>query len=234
VKISPFGDSALLIQFEDGIDLSTNQKVIKLYQQLLKTDYFEYLIPAYNSLTVGLPSDRVNSKEAYDRIQEASQNIANKPIKGRKHLIPVCYEEDYALDIESIKLLTRLSGNNIVDLHTSRPYHVYMLGFLAGFAYLGQLPSALQCPRKDQPRLRVPKGAVGLAGNQTGIYPCEAPGGWQLIGTSPLDLFDPSLSQPNCLAPGDQVRFRPISSDEFKLIRIKIETGIYTPEFFDD
>jgi len=234
VKISPFGDSALLIQFEGDIELKTNQKTIKLYQQLSKTDYFDYLIPAYNSLTVGLPRDRANHKEAYDFIEEASRNIVNKSIEGRKYLIPVCYEQDYALDISSIKLLTRLNNSDIINLHSSRTYHVYMLGFVAGFPYMGQLPNALHCPRKEQPRLKVPKGSVGLAGAQTGIYPCEAPGGWQLIGTSPLDLFNPSLSKPNFLQPGDQVKFKPITADEFKLIRIKIETDIYTPEFFDD
>lgn len=234
MKISPYGDSALLVQFNDGIDESTNREVIALYQYLQASDLFEYLIPAYNSLTIGLDKEKLSRKEAQAQIEAFDFNSLQSAIKPKNYLIPVCYEDAHALDIKEVESLTGLSRDKIIELHSQKTYHVYMLGFLAGFAYMGQLPGNLQVPRKDKPRLSVPKGAVGLAGAQTGIYPCEAPGGWQIIGATPLELFDPTVLEPNLLNPGDRVRFRSITVDEFKLIEIKIATGIYELEYFDD
>ena len=105
-----------------------------------------------------------------------------------------------------------------------------MLGFVAGFAYMGSLPNHLACKRKATPRLRVPKGSVGLAGLQTGIYPTEAPGGWQIIGQTPLRMFDGNRPETSLLRPGDNVKFRPIGQAEFKIIQLKIETGIFEME----
>ena len=233
MKIQTYGDSALIIKFEDEISLEISRKVISLYQNLEKTQQFQFIIPAYNSITVGLDKRKTSFKEATSLIEEtATQALPDSQVT--KHLmIPVCYEQEYAVDLPEVEKCTGLSADEIIELHCSQSYHVYMLGFIAGFPYLGALPKALETPRRAEPRLKVPAGAVGLAGRQTGIYPTQAPGGWQLIGQTPVSLFDPKSDTPSTLMPGDRVRFRAISQDEFKLIKIKVETSIYEPEFFN-
>ena len=139
----------------------------------------------------------------------------------------------FAPDLDDVARFSNLSRAEIIKLHTAKTYRVFMLGFIAGFAYMGTLPDQLNSTRKASPRLKVPAGSVGLAGLQTGIYPTEAPGGWQIIGRTPLDIFDPQRDQPTLLLPGDQVSFRPIVQDEFQIIRLKIETGIFEMEVAD-
>ncbi|MEM1120715.1 MAG: 5-oxoprolinase subunit PxpB [Bacteroidota bacterium] len=129
--------------------------------------------------------------------------------------IPVCYEPPYALDLEDLSTQKGISQEDIINLHTSQTFKVYMLGFLPGFVFMGKLPNALQCNRKVTPRLRVPPSSVGIAGLQTGIYPTESPGGWQIIGRTPLTIFDPKKEQPFYFRAGDEVQFYAISKEEF-------------------
>lgn len=231
MKILPYGNNALLIQFSEEIDPGISKQVIALYHALKRTGQFKYLIPAYQSLTAAFDSDQLKFTEA-QKLAEEHLAILSQEIYEPHHLvIPVCYEPEYAPDLEAVEQITKLTAKKVIELHCSTTYHVYMLGFLAGFPYLGSTPKALHCPRKKEPRAKVPAGSVGLAGMQTGIYPAEAPGGWQLIGRTPLALFNPEIMPPNFLHPGDLVEFRAISKDEFKLIKIKVEAGIYKPEY---
>ncbi|WP_422356320.1 5-oxoprolinase subunit PxpB [Roseivirga pacifica] len=231
MKLQPYGDSALLVSFEKRIDPAISQQVIALHKALKDHAGITFSIPAYQSLTLGFNSTYLNYngleklvKATFDQLDETTTN------SGRKVTIPVCYDGAYAPDMSEVSSLTGCSKQEIIQLHTSHEYHVYMLGFVAGFAYMGTLPEALKSPRKETPRLKVHQGAVGLAGLQTGIYPAEAPGGWQIIGTTPMKMFDPEKEKPNFLEAGDKVNFRAISEDEYKIIQLKIETEIFEPE----
>ncbi len=232
MRIQPFGDSALVITFEKVISEEVNQKVIDLYNALKSIKGLTYLIPAYNSLTVGISSPHWNMTTATALIKATFQELSKTAPdqQGKTYSIPVCYEKPYDLDSEEVCAQTGLDKEQIIHIHTHQTFRVYMLGFVAGFAYMGSLPSNVYCQRKATPRLRVPKGSVGLAGLQTGIYPTEAPGGWQIIGQTPLHMFDPSRNPTSLLKPSDQVKFRSVGLKEFKIIQLKIETGIFELE----
>ncbi|MCL4124596.1 UNVERIFIED_CONTAM: hypothetical protein GTU68_025850 [Idotea baltica] len=133
--------------------------------------------------------------------------------------IPVCYDRQFGLDLDHLAKTRGLSHSDIIRLHTGREYQVFMLGFLPGFVYLGNSHDSLVFGRRPEPRLRVPASSVGLAGNQTGIYPSEAPGGWQIIGRTPIPIFLPTNDQPFLFNPGDRVRFYDISHSEYLQIR---------------
>lgn len=231
MRIQPFGEQALLVSFGDEISDVVNDQVINLYHSLKLSEQFTFLVPSYASLTVGIDRTKFTIQEATLKVQELSrQEISNSSPLKRKVVIPVCYSKEYGLDLESVCQEKNLDQETLINLHTETTYKVYMLGFVAGFAYLGTTATALNISRKEEPRKAIPAGSVGLAGRQTGIYPVEAPGGWQIIGRTPLNMFDVSREQPNLLAAGDNVVFKSISEDEFKLIALKVETGIYKME----
>ena len=235
MRIQPFGDSSLLVSFEKEISTTTNQKVISLFKAIELKEGVAFLIPAYNSLTVGINQQIWSLHEATIFLREIAGTLEKQePIKGKKYIIPVCYEEAFALDLGDITKALGITRSKIIELHTSKTYRVFMLGFVAGFAYMGTLDAKLESPRKANPRLSVPTGSVGLAGLQTGIYPTEAPGGWQIIGRTPLVIFSPERASPTLLNAGDEVRFRAISSDEYRIIKLKIETGIFEMEVFNE
>lgn len=235
MRIDPFGDSALIVTFERVISEEVNQQVISLYKKLEGMDGFIYLIPAYHTLTVGLDHKVWNFDRASATIKRTYEHLSDVvlPQTTEFYTIPVCYESPFDIDMEDVSSQTGLSRQEIITQHTSQTFRVYMLGFVAGFAYMGSLPEILRCKRKETPRLKVPKGAVGLAGIQTGIYPTEAPGGWQIIGQTPLEMFDLHRKETSLLKPGDHVKFRAVSTEEFKIIRLKIETGIFEMEEAD-
>ncbi len=227
----PFGDNALLINFEQVIDIQINQKVIELAQNIDAAQWQEitFLIPAYCSLTVGFNSEKVSYEVLVDKINLLRKNngsekkrIPQDDKSTRILKIPVCYDTKFALDIEDVGEQKKLDCNEIITLHTATVYHVFMLGFLPGFPYLGSLKDELVSDRKEAPRMKVPSGSVGIAGNQTGIYPLEAPGGWQIIGRTPIDIFDAKLDNPFLFQVGDSVRFEPITLKRFFEIKEEV------------
>lgn len=139
-------------------------------------------------------------------------------ISANKNIIeiPVCYDDEYGLDLNEMAQYHQTTKEEIIRIHTGNLYHVFMMGFSPGFPYMGILPDSIATPRKNQPRLKVPAGSVGIAGNQTGIYPSESPGGWNIIGRTPLKLFDKEKSQPFLLNTGDTIKFIPISKKQFE------------------
>ena len=141
--------------------------------------------------------------------------------------IPVCYEKSFALDIDFISKQNKISNNEIIKTHIDSVYSVYLIGFLPGFLYLGSVDKKLKIPRKKQPRLRVPRGAVAIAGQQTGIYPQDSPGGWNVLGNTPINLFDKFKVEPCFAKPGDKVKFFSISEAQYKLIEKEVEFGLY-------
>ena len=238
MKFLRYGDSALLINFDQKIDEQINKQVIALHRALEISGIqgITFLIPAYCSLTVGFNPTLINFETLKTTIvsfakEEIDHNAATK---DKTIKIPVCYDPPFSLDFEEVMSHTQLCKESIISIHTSTTFRVYMLGFVAGFAYMGTLPELLRCPRKSVPRKQVPMGSVGLAGLQTGIYPTNAPGGWQVIGQTPLMMFDPEKPNPSLLQPGNLVRFESISQDEFEQIKRLQSVGEYKLEVIDD
>jgi KipI family sensor histidine kinase inhibitor len=216
----PFGDTALLIKFGDVISLEVNRKVIALNEAVVKAKVHgvEEIVPTYRSLLVRYDPLRISFNQLVFRVKDIEKTLKNISTEkvGRKFAIPVVYGGEYGPDLGYIAQYHGLTEEQVISLHTGREYRVYMLGFVAGFPYLGEVADEIATPRLEMPRLKVPAGSVGLAERQTGIYPCEAPGGWQIIGRTPIILFDSLQKPPALLAPGDTVRFKPISEKEFK------------------
>jgi len=218
----PFGDNALIIEFGDVISLEINQKVLALASLLEKTRYegIEEIVPTYRSLMVRYNPLKTTYEKLVFQIRdlERSTKLDTIELKSREYTIPVVYGGEYGPDLEYVAKCHSLTPEQIVKLHSERKYRVYMIGFIAGFPYLGEVPDEIATPRLEKPRIKVPAGSVGMAENQTGIYPCEAPGGWRIIGRTPLKLFDPFQHPPTLLNAGDTVKFKPISEDEFKTL----------------
>jgi len=226
------GDSAVTADLGSGISEQLNEKVIAM-QQWLAAHPFEgmkELVLAYSSLTVYY--DLFTIKKKYqppvihkwveEKLLEAFENSPESMSKqGDLHHIPVCYETEYANDLESMAVLKQLSREKIIDLHTSKQYRVYMIGFLPGFPYMGEVDPQLIQARKPKPS-PVKEGSVGIAGAQTGIYPFNSPGGWNIIGRTPYNLFNAELAKPVWLKPGDLVKFYAIGKEEFESIKSRM------------
>lgn len=224
--IACLGDGAAILDFGNVISESLNDKVLAAGEWLRRHPFTGLLdvVTAYSSLTVlydafaihRQPQLRTTAFEyVSDKLHEAACSPANAVAATRSVSIPVCYHAQYGYDIAEVASAAGLSEEELVALHTAGSYRVYMLGFLPGFAYMGRLDARLVMPRKTNPRQHVPAGSVGIAGWQTGIYPLPSPGGWQIIGRTPLKLFDAAQDPPVMLAPGDTVQFYPISLEAF-------------------
>lgn len=222
-QIVPLGDGALLIQLGNQIDDSLNSRVFQLYTQLRRLGSFVLdVVPAYSSLAVYYDVIALHTpgKTAFEAMEEKlqpllSSEIINSEIGGRTHRIPVCYEPAFAPDLGELAGARGLTEEEVVRLHTGATYHVYMIGFLPGFPYMGRVDSRIATPRRSSPRTNIAAGSVGIAGEQTGIYPLPSPGGWNIIGKTPLRLFDQQKPEPVLLQPGDSVQFYSITEDEF-------------------
>lgn len=206
----PLGDSALLIHLGDEIDPATNRRVHALdaHLRLDPPDGVIELVPAYATLLVHYDPLIIGYVEVADwarsRMDQAQEAVARPTSRID---VPVRYGGEHGPDLRAVADLHHVTVSEIVRLHTSRDYMVYMMGFTPGFAYMGRLDDALVTPRLQTPRTRVPAGSVGIAAAQTGIYPIDSPGGWQILGWTSLRLFDLSAAQPFLFAPGDTVRF---------------------------
>jgi len=220
IKIQSYGESILLVNFTQEISHKTNQKVHQLKEFLEQniSQGITFFIPAYCSLTIAFDRKKITVQDLKEKVQsfEFSGNENSITEENTIIHIPVCYHQKFALDMKEVQEITKLSKNEIISLHTSIEYKVYMIGFLPGFPYLGKLPDALTCPRKNKPRLKVLEGSVALANQQTGIYPSEAPGGWQIIGRTPLKIFDVNKENPFLLKAGDWVQFYEISEERYE------------------
>lgn len=221
ISFHALGDEAMLINFEQKIDPEINDQVHLLARsiELSNFPFIKYITPAYCSLMIAFDKTQINFHDLKKRIKnlEADTDTSFNAVV-RKLYIPVCYHRSFALDLDEIISQTKLSASEIIEKHTSILLRVYMIGFLPGFPYLGKLPIEMECSRKENPRLEVPKGAVGLAGLQTGIYPEASPGGWQIIGNTPVDLTSAVRSQPFLFKAGDEVQFYSISKSKYASI----------------
>lgn len=225
-RIFPLGDTAITIEFGSAINSSINKKVVARFQQLQQQPFpgMIEIIPAYCTLTVLYDIGKVKKEyptgsSAFETVKKIIEEQLAQPVEHinvGEHLvkIPVCYAEEFAWDIPQVAAKNNLTVEEVITLHQSIKYKVYMLGFLPGFAYMGEVDEKITMPRKTEP-VPIAAGSVGIAGVQTGIYPFASPGGWQIIGRTPLKLFNVGRDEPVLLKAGDTVQFHAISIDEF-------------------
>jgi inhibitor of KinA len=217
-RIVPAGDSALIVEFDDRIDVSVNARVLGLAARLQANPVsgVRDVVPTYRSVAVYFDPVRTSHDALMARIEREAALDAPAPAARREAVrVPVCYGGEFGPDLPAVASFGGITEAEAVDLHTSQTYHVFMLGFAPGFAYMGVVDRRIAAPRQTTPRVRVPRGSVGIAGGQTGVYPAESPGGWQIIGRTPVSPFDPARAEPFLLRPGDSVRFRAIDRAEF-------------------
>jgi len=203
------GERAVVLELEPPVSLVSQQRIWGLCQRLQQNEQIAEVIPGMNNLTLLLRDPQLKALDAIERLQrwwEESEVLLAEP---RQVEIPVVYGGAGGPDLVEVARAADLTSQQVVELHSSADYVVYFIGFQPGFPYLGGLDERLHTPRRAEPRLVVPGGSVGIGGSQTGIYPLAAPGGWQLIGHTPLSLFDPQQQPPTLLRPGDSVRFVP-------------------------
>ena len=221
-RLLPLGDAALTVEFGQAIDPAVNERVIT-FAETVRAQSWEGLldvVPTYRSVTIHVDPlclDLDTLTERLLRFPYTGSPHATSP--RQHHTIPVLYGGEWGPDVEDVATFAKLSVADVIRLHASVLYRVYMLGFSPGFPYLGSVPEPLAMPRLATPRTTVPAGSVGIAGHQTGIYPTSTPGGWRLIGRTPVALYRPTSSTPFLLSPGDLVRFEPIGPQEFDRLR---------------
>jgi len=211
------GDRSLLVELGDHIGIDVNRKVRELFTalRLAPLEGVVEAIPAYASLLLIFDPLKVRLPLLQKHIQHILETLDPLSLPESKTVdIPVAYGDEYGPDLKWVAQYHGITPDEVVRLHTAHVYHVYMIGFMPGFPYLGELPKALVTPRRETPRTMVPKGSVALALAQTGIYPNPSPGGWQIIGRTPLTLFDPAKTPPALLQMGDQVRFFAIQEEQ--------------------
>ncbi|HET8858805.1 5-oxoprolinase subunit PxpB [Marivirga sp.] len=219
IGIKLYGNNALLINFEQKIDAEIHEIVKAYYDKISGFGEVIYQIPAYCSITVVFDKVITDFENLKSKIEKLKITTDKTKSDAKVIEIPVCYDSEYAPDMESLSKEIKLSPEKIISMHTSGTYDVYMMGFLPGFPYLGQLPEELECKRKATPRKQVAAGSVAIAGKQTGIYPTDAPGGWQLIGQTPLKIFNPLSDDAFLIKMGDKVKFKSISAETFKTLQ---------------
>lgn len=224
--LSPLGDAAIIIELGKMIENNTHENVqhVFSYFDQHSPDWLIECIPAFTTVTLiydPIKASRVN-RDSYpyqivsEYISETMKTLDKvQSESGRTVLIPVCYGGELGPDLEFVAEHNKLSPEEVISLHSDSEYLVYMIGFAPGFPYIGGMSEKIAAPRISSPRLKIPAGSVGIAGSQTGIYPIETPGGWQLIGQTPLKLFQPERKSPSLLKAGDVIRFKPISYDQF-------------------
>lgn len=217
----PLAEDAALLHFGDSIDIAINAQVQRAARCLREALPQIECVPAYASILLRFdPRQWCGNAQPHALVLAAAEaalarNIQPAPAT-RQFVIPVCYGDDYGPDLVDVAACCGLDVDEAIALHSGGDYHVAMMGFAPGFPYLLGLDSRLAVPRRADPRQRVPAGSVAIGGAQTGIYPATLPGGWQLIGRTPLRLFDLAAQPPSLLMAGDRVRFRAIDADEFR------------------
>jgi inhibitor of KinA len=218
----PAGDRAILVQFDPVISVKINRKVIALAKCLneLRLPGIEEWVPAYASLLIYYNPLKIGYNKLVEKL--TSLNIAtdgSSDVETKVHELPVLYGGEWGVDLEDVARYHGMTTEDVVRIHTAPTYPVYMVGFAPGFPYLGGLDHRIHTPRLESPRIKVPAGSVGIAGQQTGIYPLDSPGGWRLIGHTPIPLFRPNHPEPVLISAGDSIRFVPITEAEYHQIK---------------
>jgi inhibitor of KinA len=223
-KLQPLGDNSVIIELGEDISRDIQQKVNKV-SSFLEAQSFEWVIeyvPGFTTVVVFYEPMKIKTKTLpYDQVcEELSLHLKKLEVEQgeepRVVKIPVCYGGDFGPDLEEVAEINGLTPEEVIDIHSNGEYIVHMIGFAPGFPYIGGMSEKIAAPRRKNPRLKIRAGSVGIAGKQTGVYPIETPGGWQLIGKTPRKLFLPEGDTPSLLRAGDQIKFEPISAEDFQ------------------
>jgi len=242
LKMEPLGDSAIIVRVGDARPSAADAlpQLLRIRRQLERAAIpgVREVTTAYTTVAVfydpvAVYEHAAGTGSAFDWLKEQIVAVVNRPLPSdtkaklpaRAVEIPVCYHAEFALDLAELAEHAQLSADEVVRLHSSGEYRVQCVGFTPGFPYLAGLPPALAKPRRTVPRAHVPAGSVAIGGSQTGVYPLSSPGGWNVIGRTPLELFSATREQPALLKAGDRVRFRPISTEEFHTLLSPLQSA---------
>lgn len=210
---------SLVIYFGDAIGSEVAKEVRKVFYSLKEVEIegITELIPSYTSLLISYDFIQFSYEQICEKIENTLKNSAmlSKEIESRFIVLPVYYDESVGLDLADMAKDKRMSTQDIIDIHSQQEYFVYAIGFAPGFPYMGEVDESIATPRLANPRAKVPKGSVGIADRQTAVYPRQSPGGWNIIGRTPIEMFDTSYEGFSYFRVGDKVKFMPISQDEF-------------------
>ena len=221
-KITTVGDSSIICDFGENVDLPTNSHVIKLFhyvKNLAEEKKLKGLLnytPSYNKLLINFDLEKIKSNKIIEMIKSIDISKISENTKSRKHIIPICYDEEFALDLELMEKKLNINFSEITKTHSETIFFVYMIGFIPGHPYMGDMDKKLHLRRIPTPRLRVPKGSIGLAEKFCNAYTFEAPGGWNIIGKTPLEFFNVKKDNPSVLSPGDTVKFESFKKSEIE------------------
>lgn len=227
VRFLPSGDTALTVELGETIDRDLSAAVVDLAARIDRAALqgIAEIVPTFRSLLVHYDPLTTSADHLAGQIGTLLEQGATSQADSRQWRIPACYEGDLAPDLKEVAARAGLSPAQVIEQHTARAYHVYMLGFLPGYPYMGDLPEPLQLPRRKSPRVRVPAGSVAIATSLTAVYTYESPGGWHLIGRTPVPFFDLRHEPPALLRPGDKVSFEPIPRDAYDRLATEVANG---------
>lgn len=229
-KYKPSGDSGIIVTVGQDISEAVNREVVRFAQAIeeLHIDGVKEMVPTYQSLLVIYDPLKISFDSLLTELISIESNIKTIGMEKTEMIhIPTLYGSKYGLDLDYVSEYNQLSPQEVISLHSSEVYRVYMLGFTPGFPYLGGMNEKIATPRLEIPRKKIEAGAVGIAGNQTGIYPIESPGGWQIIGRTPLKLFDIENDPIFSIKAGQYIKFEPINEAEYEEILSAIKNGTY-------
>lgn len=230
----PYGAKAIIITWPEEIEEAILFDILRFTKFLASLEDFSSgweFISAYNSLTLVNNNEQVDSRTLVRKLQSLYEGMDDtESFERTLWKLPVCYDREFGIDLEETANNLGLSEDKIVELHTGSVYTIYGIGFLPGFMYLGGLHESLESARRANPRLKVLKGSVGIAGKQTGIYPQDSPGGWNIIGNCPIPLFNSRRETPCIVSVGDKIQFFKVSRAEYEVHKIEAEVDIYSIE----
>ena len=231
IEFHPLGDTGIQVLFGSDISEKTNQQ-IRLFADYLRKHDLEGItewVPAYTTLSIFYSPDKIVYKDLCKKLEElkeqlqSGEDLANSAV----YEIPVLYGGEVGPDLSEVASYNKLTDEEVIATHSEQAYLIYMMGFVPGFPYLGGMPKKIATPRRENPRAKIEAGSVGIAGEQTGVYPLETPGGWQIIGKTPVKLYDPDREEPVLLSAGAYIRFVPVGQKEFEEIEKAIKLGEY-------
>ncbi len=233
VRFLPAGDKALLVEFGETIERALSERVLRLAERIkeLRLKGVIETLPTFRSLLVRYDPLQTSGATLENEISAHLEDAGSAHDEVRLWHIPACYDRRCAPDLDEVAERTGLTSDEVVVRHSGTRFLVYVVGFAAGFPYMGDLPSELVLPRRADPRVRVPAGSIAMATTLTGIYPLESPGGWHLIGAAPIRLFDPNWERSALLRPGDFAKFEPVDFAEYERIRAAVERNDYDVPF---
>lgn len=222
-----FGEKAILIEWQSKISEEILQDILRFKQTVLSVKKVEDIIVGYNSLTLKFSKNILNFSSEVEQLQGLHKNPIEKSIiENFIWEIPVCYDVEFGIDLQELSEAKKIAAQQIIELHTQPLYTIHFIGFLPGFLYLGGLNEQLHTPRKSNPRLRVEAGSVAIGGSQTGVYPHQSAGGWNIIGQTPVNFFDVDKTIPCFAKSGDKIKFVSISKKEFE----ELKSSDYQPK----